>query len=164
MSVILTKDHVERTLKRITHEIIELGYQASDIIFFGILEKGYHIALLMAKYYERFTEEKVLVYPLNIKPFRDDDKKEVLKETLPIDVTGKHIILIDDVLFTGRSVRAGFDAILVYGRPKVVKLAVLIDRGHRELPIRPDFVGKNLPTKTQERVQLNLETWEVFIR
>jgi pyrimidine operon attenuation protein / uracil phosphoribosyltransferase len=163
MKILLSKEQVERTLKRMTHEIIELGLKTEDVIFFGILNKGFEIASIMAHYYEKFTSERIQLYPLNIKPFRDDDKKEVLKQTLEVDVKGKYVVLIDDVLFTGRSVRAGFDAVLAFGRPKLIKLAVLIDRGHRELPIRPDFIGKNIPTSYQERVVLDLSTLEIGI-
>jgi pyrimidine operon attenuation protein / uracil phosphoribosyltransferase len=163
MKILLTKEQVERTLKRMTHEIIELGLKTEDLIFFGILNKGFEIASIMANYYEKFTSESIALYPLNIKPFRDDDKKEFVESTLNVDITHKYVILIDDVLFTGRSVRAGFDAVLAYGRPKQIKLAVLIDRGHRELPIRPDFIGKNIPTSYQERVVLDLETMEIGI-
>jgi pyrimidine operon attenuation protein / uracil phosphoribosyltransferase len=137
--------------------------KTEDVIFFGILNKGFEIASIMAHYYEKFTSERIQLYPLNIKPFRDDDKKEVLKQKLEVDVKGKYVVLIDDVLFTGRSVRAGFDAVLAFGRPKLIKLAVLIDRGHRELPIRPDFIGKNIPTSYQERVVLDLSTLEIGI-
>lgn len=163
MKILLTKEQVERTLKRMTHEIIELGLKTEDVIFFGVLNKGFEIATIMAHYYEKFTSEHIQLHPLNIKPFRDDDKKELLKQTLEVDVAGKYVVLIDDVLFTGRSVRAGFDAVLAFGRPKQIKLAVLIDRGHRELPIRPDFIGKNIPTSYQERVVLNLSTLEIGI-
>jgi pyrimidine operon attenuation protein/uracil phosphoribosyltransferase len=163
MKILLNKEQVERTLKRMTHEIIELGLKTEDLVFFGILNKGFEIATIMSRYYEKFTNESILLYPLNIKPFRDDDKKEVIHQTLDINIEGKYVILIDDVLFTGRSVRAGFDALLSYGRPKQIKLAVLIDRGHRELPIRPDFIGKNIPTSYQERVVLDLQTMDIGI-
>lgn len=163
MKILLTDEQVERTLKRITHEIIELGYASHDVIFFGVLNKGYEVAKIMKQFYESFTQEEVMCYPLNIKPFRDDDKKEGIFEQRDIDVKNKHVILIDDVLFTGRSVRAGFDAILSLGRPKHIKLAVLVDRGHRELPIRPDFVGKNIPTSYQEHVVFDTKNLVVSI-
>lgn len=163
MKLLLTSEQVERTLKRITHEIIELGYPTEEIVLAGILSKGYIISEKIATHYEVFTGEKVTNIPLEISPYRDDEKKTSLVSNKQFDLKNKIVILIDDVLFTGRSAKAAFDAVTNQGRPKIIKLAVLIDRGHREIPIRPDFVGKNIPTHYDDIIKFDTHAFDVFV-
>ena len=159
--VVLDSGEIARALKRISHEIIEANSGVSDLIVLGIPTRGIHLANRVAKLLSEidpnFTSEAGV---LDITLFRDDlvaADRRIQPTVIPgDDIDGKVVVIVDDVLFSGRSARAALDALIDFGRPKQVKLAVLVDRGHRELPIRPDFVGKNLPTAVTERVNVRL--------
>lgn len=151
MSQIMDGTSIEKTLRRISHEIIEKNVRLENVLFIGIAKKGVPLAQQIAENIETYEHVKIPVYSLDISNYRDDEKwKETQND--PIPVNGKTCILVDDVLFTGRSVRAAMDALMDFGRPDKIQLAVLIDRGHRELPIRPDYVGKNIPTAQDETI------------
>ncbi|MEG2017941.1 MAG: bifunctional pyr operon transcriptional regulator/uracil phosphoribosyltransferase PyrR [Clostridium sp.] len=160
-SVLLDDKAIKRTLTRISHEIIEKNKGVEDLVLIGIRTRGVPIAKRIANLIETFEGASVEVGSVDITTYRDDLKKpEELKEHNSVevncDITGKKIILVDDVLFTGRSVRAAIDAIIDKGRPQMIQLAVLVDRGHRELPIRADYVGKNIPTSRKEDITVQL--------
>ncbi|MCL2529699.1 MAG: bifunctional pyr operon transcriptional regulator/uracil phosphoribosyltransferase PyrR [Coriobacteriia bacterium] len=158
---IMDERDIERALTRITHEILEFNKGAEGIALVGIVTRGDILAHRIAANIESIEQVRVPVGSLDISFYRDDlasrVSPEVHKTTLPFDVNGCTIILVDDVLFTGRTIRAALDAIMDYGRPSEIKLAVLVDRGHRELPIRADFVGKNVPSEANQTVRLFLE-------
>ena len=158
---ILEADDVRRALVRVAHEIVERNHGAQDLLFVGIVTRGVPIARRLGEYVRRFEGVDVPVGSLDIGLYRDDlarGASPVLQKTdLPADLEGKSVVLVDDVLFTGRSIRAAMDAIMDFGRPRQVQLAVLVDRGHRELPIRADYVGKNVPTSLDEDVRVRLE-------
>ena len=160
--IVLDAQDVERCLRRIAHEILEANEGHADLIILGIPTRGIHLASRIAKLISSIepgyqTEAGVL----DITMYRDDlvsKERKMAPTSIPTaTLDGKVVVLVDDVLFSGRTVRAALDAITDIGRPRQVKLAVLADRGHRELPIRPDFVGKNLPTSTKERVSVLLK-------
>lgn len=160
-SVLMDDKAIKRTLTRISHEIIEKNKGTENLVLLGIKSRGVPLANRIAELINIFEGEDVEVGSVDITKYRDDLKKpENLKEhnsiELGVDVTGKKIILVDDVLFTGRSVRAAIDAIIDRGRPEMIQLAVLVDRGHRELPIRADYVGKNIPTSRKEDISVLL--------
>ncbi|MDU4892431.1 MAG: bifunctional pyr operon transcriptional regulator/uracil phosphoribosyltransferase PyrR [Clostridium sp.] len=160
-SVLLDDKAIKRTLTRIAHEIIEKNKGVEDLVLIGIRTRGVPIAKRIANLIETFEGVSVEVGSVDITTYRDDLKKpEELKQHNSVevncDITGKKIILVDDVLFTGRSVRAAIDAIIDKGRPQMIQLAVLVDRGHRELPIRADYVGKNIPTSRKEDITVQL--------
>lgn len=154
---IMNAEQLSRTLKRMTHEIIEHNQDLENLIFVGILNKGLPVAQALAQNFKRFTEINIPFVGLDITPYRDDDKgvRKVIDQN--IDITHKRVILVDDVLYTGRSVRAAMDALIKYGRPEQIQLAILIDRGHRELPIRADYIGKNIPTSLLETILVDME-------
>jgi pyrimidine operon attenuation protein/uracil phosphoribosyltransferase len=159
--VILTADDIRRTLARIAHEIIEHNKSVSDIILVGMLTRGVPLAKRLATNIKTFEGTEVAVGTLDISLYRDDvdsmDFKPLLNSTLiPGDIAQKTVILVDDVLFTGRSTRAALDALTDFGRPRAIQLAVLIDRGHRELPIRADYIGKNIPSALSEEIKVEL--------
>lgn len=159
-TVIFEAEDIQRTLKRLAHELLEYNQGSADLVLMGILTRGKPIAERLGKLVEEFEGKPVPVGYLDITLYRDDTGqtfKSTSESLVPVDVSGKTVILVDDVLFSGRSIRAALDAINAYGRPASVQLLVLLDRGHRELPIRPDFVGKNIPTSKEERVQVRLE-------
>ena len=158
---------MQRALTRITYEIIEQNKGVENLVFVGIKTRGVYLAQRLAKRMEQLEGVKVPVGTLDITLYRDGrhrpDHKvepEVKTTDLGVDINDKHVILVDDVLFTGRTVRAALDALMDMGRPKRISLAVLVDRGHRELPIRPDFVGKNIPTSTNETVHVAVEEYD----
>ncbi|MBO5896768.1 MAG: bifunctional pyr operon transcriptional regulator/uracil phosphoribosyltransferase PyrR [Clostridia bacterium] len=162
-SVLMDESAVNRALTRISHEIIERNKGIDNIVFIGIKTRGVPIAEILSDNISRFEGCKPLVGELDINHYRDDLTEahimpEVTKPVLPFDITGKDIILVDDVLFTGRTVRAAIEAIFSLGRPSSIQLAILVDRGHRELPIRADYVGKNVPTSTNELISVMLES------
>lgn len=153
--VIMSKKEMERTLKRLAHEIVEKSYGIKNLVLVGIQTRGVYLANRISVELKKITKKTVLSGILDITLYRDDvnsiSHQPVVKETkIPFDVTGKDVVLVDDVLFTGRTSRAAIDEIIDFGRPKTIKLAVLIDRGGRELPIQPDFVGKKFPTSKKE--------------
>lgn len=158
---IMDEASVKRSLIRIAHEIIEKNKGTENIALVGIKRHGVPLAKMIAENIGKIENKSILVGELDIKQYRDD-LTEVQKSqgSNPLenafDVTGKNIILVDDVLYTGRTVRAAIEAIFSIGRPSSIQLAILVDRGHRELPFRADFVGKNVPTSTSEVVKVQL--------
>ena len=154
----LDAEAMRRALTRIAHEILERNGGAHDLTMVGIKTRGEHMAARLAGLIERFEGTRPPVAELDVTPYRDDRKGEPgrERETTPIEVQGRRVVLVDDVFYTGRTVRAAIDAIIDMGRPAGIQLAVLIDRGHRELPIRADYVGKNIPTSQRERIQVRL--------
>ena len=156
-SSIMDEAAVRRSLTRITHEIIEKNNGTNDLCLLGIRRRGVSLANVLAENLQRFEGVQVPVGSIDISLYRDDlselgDLPETGSTEIPFEITGKRLIIVDDVIYTGRTARAAIDAIFHYGRPKQIQLAVLIDRGHRELPIRPDYVGKNIPTSHTEVV------------
>lgn len=163
MKEIMNKDQLTRTLKRMTHEIIEKYNDLDDVVLLGVLQKGYPLAKIIKQNLKDFAQVDIPCYPLDIRAYRDDLNQDIQKVNQGFDVKNKTVILIDDVLYTGRTVRAALDAINFHGRPKKISLAILVDRGHRELPIRADFIGKNIPTSTEEKVIVELNNMLVVI-
>lgn len=149
---ILDNITMKRAITRITYEIIERNKTVENIVLAGIKTRGVFIAKRIQERLKQLEGVDVPVAELDIKPFRDDVKVEEDTSVIPSDVTDKDVILIDDVLYTGRTIRAAIDNLVSVGRPSRVSLAVLVDRGHRELPIRPDYVGKNIPTSAVEEI------------
>jgi pyrimidine operon attenuation protein/uracil phosphoribosyltransferase len=160
--IVLDAPDIDRALKRISHEILEANEGAKNLVLLGIPTRGAHLAKRIAKLLSAIDPEfENSVGVLDITMYRDDTaslERQIHATEIPASgIEGKTVVLVDDVLFSGRTVRAALDAITDIGRPKQVKLAVLVDRGHRELPIRPDFVGKNLPTAHTERVKVQIQ-------
>ena len=156
-AVIMDETAVSRALTRIAHEIVERNEGVADLAIVGIITRGDILARELAREIEAIEGVKIPLGSLDISFYRDDFATfapEVHATNIPWDVDGKRIVLVDDVLYTGRTVRAALDAIMDMGRPKRIELAVLVDRGHRELPISPDFVGKNVPSSRDENVRL----------
>jgi pyrimidine operon attenuation protein / uracil phosphoribosyltransferase len=153
-------DDLRRAHTRIAHEIVERNHGADGLVLIGLYTRGVAIAQRLAAAIESFEGAAIPVGALDVAFYRDDIGLRPVQPLgpteVPVDVTGRTVVLVDDVLFTGRTVRAALDAITELGRPLAVQVAVLVDRGHRELPIRADFVGKNLPTKRAEDVQVRL--------
>jgi pyrimidine operon attenuation protein/uracil phosphoribosyltransferase len=159
---IMDKKAMQRALMRIAHEIIERTKGTKDLAIIGIRNRGAYLAGRVAAFIEDIEEIKVPVGILDITLYRDDlttvaEQPQVRKTEIDFDITGKKIVLIDDVLFTGRTIRAALDALIDFGRPRYIQLAVLVDRGHRELPIRADYIGKNVPTALKESVQVRVQ-------
>jgi pyrimidine operon attenuation protein/uracil phosphoribosyltransferase len=159
---VMDEDNIRRALYRLSHEITEHNKGTSDLVFVGIRSRGVPLAERLAGFIKQHEGVEVPVGILDITFYRDDlslvSSQPVIHRTeIPMNITNKKIILVDDVLFTGRTVRAALDALMDLGRPAGIQLAVLIDRGHRELPIRADFVGKNVPTAKREIVQVKLK-------
>jgi len=156
----LGPDEITRTVRRLAHEIIENNRGTGGLVLVGLLSRGYTLARRLAAEISQFEGVEVPVGSLDIGLYRDDLSRRVappsLRPSSIPNIDGATVVLVDDVLFTGRSIRAAMDALIDFGRPARVRLAVLIDRGHRELPIRPDFVGKNLPTAFVQRVRVRL--------
>ncbi len=158
---ILDVDDVRRAMTRIAHEIVERNGGVDDLVLIGIRSRGVPMARRLAGLIEQHEGASVPVGSLDITYYRDDLTRLahapiVKRSDLEADIEGRTVVLTDDVLYTGRTVRAALDALTDHGRPRAVRLAVLVDRGHRELPIRPDFVGKNLPTAADEIVHVRL--------
>lgn len=150
---------VRRALTRIAHEILERNKGVDDCIIVGIRTRGIYLAERIAERIKEIEGVPVPVAELDVRPYRDDvdhSEKRSTEDVRLSNIHDKTVILFDDVLYTGRTVRAAMDALIDQGRPKAIQLAVLVDRGHRELPIRPDYVGKNLPTSRQEQVDVYL--------
>ena len=143
---------VKRAITRITYEIIERNKDLNKIVLAGIKTRGVFIAHRIQERLEQLENISVPIVELDTKPYRDDVKSGEDTSLISVDVTDREVILVDDVLYTGRTIRAAIDNIVGHGRPSRVSLAVLVDRGHRELPIRPDYVGKNIPTSRSEEI------------
>ena len=148
---------MQRALTRITYEIIEKNKGINNLVIVGIKTRGVYIAQRIAERLQQLENAEIPVAELDISTYRDDATDRSTKAVLDSNIDGKRVILVDDVLYTGRTIRAALDALMDNGRPAVVNLAVLVDRGHRELPIRADFVGKNIPTAAAERINVNVE-------
>jgi pyrimidine operon attenuation protein/uracil phosphoribosyltransferase len=160
--VILTAEDIRRAIRRIAHEIIERNRDLRSIVLVGLHTRGVPLAERLATAIAEFEGQPVPVGSLDIGMYRDDlaqidvSRSRIQPTEMPTDIDGKNVVLVDDVLFTGRSIRAALDALTDFGRPAAIQLAVLVDRGHRELPIRADYVGKNIPTSIHEDVQVLL--------
>ena len=159
--VIMTHADIRRTLARIAHEIIERNKSTENLVLVGIHTRGVPLAERLATNIERFEGIEIPVGTLDISLYRDDlpslNPRPLIKRTdIPTTIDSKSIVLVDDVLYTGRSTRAAMDALIDLGRPLSIQLAVLIDRGHRELPIRPDYIGKNIPSSRDEEIKVKL--------
>lgn len=162
---IMDSSSVKRSLVRIAHEITEKNKGTENLVLIGIKRRGLPLAQEISKNIAVFEDTALPVGELDIRHYRDDLIKDselpiVEPTALPFDVTGKNIVLVDDVIYTGRTVRAAIEAIFALGRPARIQLAVLVDRGHRELPIRPDFVGKNVPTANNEVISVQIPEYD----
>ena len=161
-ALVMDHDAMSRAVTRIAHEILEANRGAANLAFVGIMTRGATLAETLAGKVAEIEGAEVPVGTLDISFYRDDVathmSPEVHRTDIPFDVEGRDVILVDDVLFTGRTIRAAMDAIMDYGRPCSVQLAVLVDRGHRELPIRADYVGKNVPSSKRERVKVYFDS------
>jgi len=158
----LDKETLNRSLMRIAHEILEKNKGTKDLCLIGIRNRGAYLARRLAECIEKIDQVKIPVGILDITLYRDDltliaAGPVVHKTEIGFDINEKNVVLVDDVLYTGRTIRAALDALIDFGRPKSIHLAVLVDRGHRELPIRADYVGKNIPTSQNETVEVRLE-------
>ena len=161
-TVILDGAGAKRALTRIAHEILERNKGVADLVLVGIRTGGVHLAHELARRLEEIEGEKAPVGAVDITLYRDDIKDHVEhlpvgKTDIPFSIERMKVILVDDVLYTGRTIRAALDAIMDHGRPASIQLAVLVDRGHRELPIRADFVGRNVPTSAKEKIVVNFD-------
>lgn len=160
-SVCMDATEIERSLTRIAHQILEANHGADNLALVGIVTRGDILAKMLVQKIEEIENEQVPFGHLDISFYRDDFMThlapEVHETRIPFNIDGKDVVLVDDVLYTGRTIRAALDALMDLGRPATVQLAVLVDRGHRELPIRADFVGKNVPSASDENVRLLLE-------
>lgn len=159
--ILLDEKAIQRTLTRIAHEIIEKNKGIEDIVLVGVKRRGEPLAIRIAQCIEKIEGVKVKCGSVDITLYRDDltqlDNQPIINnKELDVEIKNKKVILVDDVLYTGRTARAAIDAIIVHGRPKMIQLAVLVDRGHRELPIRADFVGKNIPTSKDEVISVEI--------
>lgn len=163
--LIMDEKKIDRALQRIAHEIVERNAGAESLVIIGVLTRGAYLARRIAKLIEELEEVKVPVGLMDISLYRDDvhsklEQPIVQRTEILFDVVNRNVILIDDVLFTGRTIRAALDQIVDFGRPKTIQLAVLVDRGHRELPFRPDYVGMNIPTARDDQVVLEVKEKE----
>ena len=158
--VIMAADDIRRALSRIAHEVIEHNKGTGDVTFVGMRTRGVPLASRLAEQIQQFEKVAIPVGALDIGFYRDDiasRKGIVIQPTdIPFNIEHKHVVLVDDVLFTGRSIRSALDALIDFGRPRTIQLAVLVNRGHRELPIRADYVGTNVPTSEDEEVLVRL--------
>jgi pyrimidine operon attenuation protein/uracil phosphoribosyltransferase len=157
---ILSAEEIRRTITRLASQVIEKSGDLSQLVLVGIYTRGVPLAHLLAHQIEALEDIQVPVGGIDITFYRDDlDKiktRTPAKTKMPLDLTGKTVILVDDVIYKGRTIRAALNAVSEYGRPQVIRLLVLVDRGHRELPIHPDFIGKSLPTASEEQVKVYL--------
>jgi pyrimidine operon attenuation protein / uracil phosphoribosyltransferase len=160
MPQVMSADDLKRAIRRIAHEILERHQGAENVVLVGVHSRGVPLAEEIAEAIDDFESVKVPVGELDIGLYRDDlglrPTTRLSRTLIPVDLTDEQVILIDDVLFTGRTARAALDALLDLGRPARVELAVMVDRGHRQLPIRADYVGKNIPTAPDQRVSVKL--------
>jgi len=160
MALVMDAGDIERAIRRIAHEVLERNRGSDDVVLLGIQTRGVPLAERLAGVLEEIEGEPVAWGSLDIGMYRDDldrrPKRPLGATDVPVPLGGKTVVLVDDVLYTGRTIRAALDALADLGRPNRVQLAALVDRGHRELPIRPDYVGKNVPTSRNERVTVSL--------
>src|SRR5258706_1518503 len=163
-AVVMDADRISRTLTRIAHEIVERNKGVEDLALVGVRTRGVHIARRLARTLREITQTDIPTGALDITLYRDDLMRHavgpqplVRRTEIPFSIDDKKILLVDDVLYTGRTTRAALDALIDFGRPKAIQLIVLVDRGHRELPIKADYVGKNLPTAPEESVRVRLQ-------
>ena len=159
--LILDSDEIRRALVRIAHEILERNKGTEDLVLIGIRTGGAHLARRLQTEIRTIEKIDAPVGIVDITLYRDDlselgPQAKIRETEIPFDITGKKVILVDDVLYTGRTIRAALDALVDFGRPQSIQLAVLADRGHRELPIKPDYVGKNIPTSQSEMIEVRL--------
>ena len=158
---VMTAEDIRRTLARIAHEIIERNKATGNLLLVGIHTRGVPLARRLAANIEDYEQARLVVGALDFSRYRDDlsptEAKSAVQHTdIPADIGGKSVVLVDDVLYTGRSIRAAMDALIDLGRPRSIQLAVLVDRGHREMPIRADYVGKNIPSARHEEIRVSL--------
>jgi len=161
VKVVMTAEDIRRTLARIAHEIIERNKTTENLVLVGLHTRGVPLAKRLATSIEKYEKSSLPVGMLDFSLYRDDlnpaDIKTAIRRTeIPSDVNGKSVVIIDDVLHTGRTIRAAMDALIDLGRPLSIQLAVLVDRGHREMPIRADYVGKNIPSARHENIEVHL--------
>lgn len=159
---LMNKSDIDRTIARMAHEILEKNKGTENLCLIGIQSGGVYLAQRLSKKIKEIEGSEIPVGALDIAFYRDDldirkEQPAVRKTEVPFEITEKKVVLVDDVLFTGRSIRAALDALIDMGRPSCILLAVLVDRGHRELPIKADFIGKNIPTAISEKIVLSLE-------
>ncbi len=158
---ILSDNEIRRTLTRLASQIVERSGDLSEIVLVGIYTRGVPLAYQIAQQIEMLEGITVAVGAIDITFYRDDldrvPTRTPAKTKIPLDLTGKTVILVDDVIYKGRTIRAALNAVIEYGRPEAIRLAVLVDRGHRELPIHPDFIGKTLPTAKDEQVKVYIQ-------
>lgn len=158
---ILSAEEIRRTLTRLASELIEKSGDLSQLVLLGIYTRGVSVAELLSQQIEQLENVKIPVGAIDITFYRDDldriKTRTPEKTKMPFDLTGKTVVLVDDVIYKGRTIRAALNAVTEYGRPQCIRLLVLVDRGHRELPIHPDFVGKQLPTASEEQVKVYLQ-------
>lgn len=162
---IMDETAMNRALTRMAHEITERNHGTEDLVLVGVLRRGKILAQRLAKAIERFEGAQIPCGELDINHYRDDlsagtDAPVLRRAELPFSIVNKKVVLVDDVLYTGRTVRAAIEAIFAMGRPKAIQLAIMIDRGHRELPIRADYVGKSIPTSLQEKVSVRIPPYD----
>ena len=159
---IMNEDAIQKALMRISHEILEKNKDAGNLVIVGIRYRGEFLARRIAENIKKISKHVIPMGILDITLYRDDlteiAEQPVLKETIiDFDITGKKVVLVDDVLFTGRTIRCAIDQLIDFGRPAVIQLAALIDRGHRELPIKADYIGKNVPTSANEVIEVRVK-------
>jgi pyrimidine operon attenuation protein/uracil phosphoribosyltransferase len=159
--IVMNAEDIRRTLARIAHEIIERNKSTEHLVLVGLHTRGVPLARRLAASIEKYENSRPVVGALDFSLYRDDlnpseTKNAVERTEIPSDINGKSVVLVDDVLYTGRSIRAAMDALIDLGRPRSIQLAVLIDRGHREMPIRADYVGKNIPSARHEDIRVRL--------
>ena len=161
---ILSAEEIRRTITRLASQLIEKSGDLSQLVLLGIYTRGVPLAYLIAQQIELLEQIKVPVGAIDVTFYRDDldriKTRTPAKSKIPVDLTGKTVVLVDDVIYKGRTIRAALNAVTEYGRPKVIRLLSLVDRGHRELPIHPDFIGKKLPTASEEQVKVYLQDFD----
>jgi len=163
MKILMTNNDINRSIKRIAYEIVEKNHGVENLVIMGIKNGGVPLAKMLANHLSSMENTIVPVYFADITPFRDDNKKTNNYTSPDIDINDKLVIIVDDVLFTGRTTRASLEYIFHYGRPKKIQLAILVDRGHRQIPIRADYVGKNIPTSISENVNVVMNGDNSFV-
>jgi pyrimidine operon attenuation protein/uracil phosphoribosyltransferase len=158
---LLGADDIRRALARLAHEVVERNAGVQSLVLVGLRTRGIPLARRLQQQIKQFEGEEIPLGELDITLYRDDvhqrAPRALLPTSIPVDIADKTVVLVDDVLYTGRTIRAALDALIDLGRPRAIQLVCLVDRGHRELPIRPDYVGKNVPTSSHEKVAVRLE-------